>query len=70
MLRHHRRRCSACHPRGAEAGFTLIELLIVIAILVVLMGPMALAFSTSLRTTDRVEQSVTASQVRERLAIA
>ncbi|WCO66837.1 type II secretion system protein [Iamia majanohamensis] len=63
-----RRTCRQCRCLSSQAGFTMIELLVAIVLLGLIMGPLGLAFYSTVQGTERVSDSLTASTSREQLA--
>ncbi len=70
-LSHHlalRPRRNATHATLGEVGFTIIEILVSVAVLGIIVVPMAMAFSAGFRVTELTGASLNASASRDQLA--
>jgi prepilin-type N-terminal cleavage/methylation domain-containing protein len=70
-LRFHRpsaRRRPGTLPRRGERGFTLAEIVISLAVLGIIMGPLAMSFISGLRTTKEAERLLGESQSAQQIA--
>ena len=60
-----RRRRSALGPRSSSAGFTLIELIVVVAVLAVLLVPIASAWRVAYQVIDQTGETLNANYNRD-----